>query len=321
MAGAAHLERRFIVSLLFGLLVFFGLMLFGRAGDVARALAHFRWSLLLAAVALALLNYLLRFVRWQYYLRRAAIALPAKDSWTVFTVGLAMAITPGKIGEILKAYYLRQLTGTAVSTSTALVFGERFTDLTAIILLAAVGSASLQAGGVVIAIGLGFVVVLWAGVGLPVVTRGLTRLLSVWPPLARLRQPFENLTLHARHILRPGPLFIATLLGLAAWFSECLAFFVIAQGLGLPLPLLTATFIYALGTLIGALSFLPGGLGSTEGSMVALMIGRGIPRDAASAATILVRAATLWLAVLLGLAWSAAAHRRLFIAPNDRSTG
>jgi uncharacterized membrane protein YbhN (UPF0104 family) len=46
---------------------------------------------------------------------------------------------------------------------------------------------------------------------------------------------------------------------------------------------------------------LPGGLGVAEGSLTALLAGLGTPLPQAAAATLLVRAATLWLAVGLGV--------------------
>ena len=56
----------------------------------------------------------------------------------------------------------------------------------------------------------------------------------------------------------------------------------------------------ALSTLVGALLLLPGGLGGTEGSMVAMLGADGISRPQAVAATFLTRIATLWFAVGLG---------------------
>ncbi len=45
---------------------------------------------------------------------------------------------------------------------------------------------------------------------------------------------------------------------------------------------------------------LPGGLGVAEGSLTGLLAGFGTPLPEAAAATLLVRGATLWLAVALG---------------------
>jgi uncharacterized protein (TIRG00374 family) len=103
-----------------------------------------------------------------------------------------------------------------------------------------------------------------------------------------------------RFLLRPTLLVQATLLGTLAWFCECLGFWIVLHGLGLHEPVARVTFIYALSTLVGALLLLPGGLGGTEGSMVAMLGADGISRPQAVAATFLTRIATLWFAVLLG---------------------
>jgi uncharacterized membrane protein YbhN (UPF0104 family) len=55
--------------------------------------------------------------------------------------------------------------------------------------------------------------------------------------------------------------------------------------------------------LIGGLSFLPGGLGSTEAVMSALLVAHGFSVGDAVFVTLACRLVTLWLAVLLG--WGA----------------
>jgi len=60
--------------------------------------------------------------------------------------------------------------------------------------------------------------------------------------------------------------------------------------------------VYAVTTVAGALTFLPGGLGATEVGMLALLVGRfSIEPGTAAAATFVTRVATLWFAVALGL--------------------
>ncbi|MDX8386197.1 MAG: lysylphosphatidylglycerol synthase domain-containing protein, partial [Gallionella sp.] len=53
--------------------------------------------------------------------------------------------------------------------------------------------------------------------------------------------------------------------------------------------------------MVGALSFLPGGLGGAEATMVALLILNDVAQPQAVAATVLIRLATLWFAVGLGV--------------------
>jgi uncharacterized protein (TIRG00374 family) len=58
--------------------------------------------------------------------------------------------------------------------------------------------------------------------------------------------------------------------------------------------------IYAVAVLVGAISFLPGGLGSTEAVMTALLASQGLAVGDALLITILCRLVTLWFAVLIG---------------------
>jgi uncharacterized protein (TIRG00374 family) len=61
-----------------------------------------------------------------------------------------------------------------------------------------------------------------------------------------------------------------------------------------------ATGIYAMSIVIGAASFMPGGLGGTEAAMLIFLINLGVSQEVALAATLICRFATLWFAVILG---------------------
>jgi uncharacterized protein (TIRG00374 family) len=86
-------------------------------------------------------------------------------------------------------------------------------------------------------------------------------------------------------------------------------FYLILLGLGVPPSasvLTDAIFVLAVSTLVGSASTLPGGLGAAEASITALLL-LTITSDhaLAAAATLLIRLATLWFGVTLGLiAWA-----------------
>ena len=124
-------------------LVFAGLVSYGDFRDIGQRLSHFPVTYLIAALALAGLNYLLRFIRWFYYLRVLKIRVPPAISSLVFLSGLSMSITPGKMGELLKSYLLRDRTGVPVAQSAPVVVMERLTDVVSVVLLALVGLALL----------------------------------------------------------------------------------------------------------------------------------------------------------------------------------
>ncbi|MCK7516980.1 MAG: flippase-like domain-containing protein [Ignavibacteriales bacterium] len=66
------------------------------------------------------------------------------------------------------------------------------------------------------------------------------------------------------------------------------------------IDVLWAFFSYSFSTIVGALSMLPGGLGITEGSLTLMLVRKGLSELSAFAATFIVRAVTLWFAVLVG---------------------
>jgi uncharacterized protein (TIRG00374 family) len=104
------------------------------------------------------------------------------------------------------------------------------------------------------------------------------------------------------------PLLLATVLSVLGWGAEAVALWLMLGWLGIDTGWLFACFVYALSMLAGALSFLPGGLGGAEATMVGLLLWAGHAQPEAVAATVLIRLTTLWLAVAIGgvalLAWS-----------------
>ena len=309
-------QRRLIASFIFGILVFVLLAVFADVRGIAASLRSFNWWMLPAILALALGNYLLRFIRWHYYLKILDIALPIKDSLTVFMSGLAMSITPGKVGELVKSYFLKRMTDTAMRRSVPIVFAERFTDFLSVVVLAGIGAFSFHHGEKVVWLGL---LITLAALAI-VLSRPLTlRMIDVVAKLPFIHKTAETLrTLYenAHTLLTLRPLVIAFVLGFASWFCECVGFYLTIHALGFEMGVWQATFIYAFSTFIGAITFLPGGLGTTEGTMTGLTILHGLPKDAAAAATIVIRVATLWFAVALGLLWLAP-NRDVLIPDKD----
>ena len=88
--------------------------------------------------------------------------------------------------------------------------------------------------------------------------------------------------------------------GIVAWLAEGIGFWWLLDALGHPLPVTAAVFVYAFAMLVGGLSFLPGGLGSSEAVMIGLLTLHDFPEATAVTATLICRLATLWFAVGLG---------------------
>lgn len=97
------LSKRFFLFLGLGVAVFLALSLYGNWGAVSRAFQSFSYGTLPLILALTFLNYLTRFWRWEFYLKKVNVFLTRKESFIIFMSGLVMTVTPGKMGEVLKS--------------------------------------------------------------------------------------------------------------------------------------------------------------------------------------------------------------------------
>jgi uncharacterized protein (TIRG00374 family) len=296
---------KIILGVVAGVAVYVVFSIAADARSVGRALADFRWVIALFALALAFLNYLVRFVRWHYYLKVLGLAVPAGHSFLVFLGGFSLTVTPGKLGEVVKALLLKNSHGIAAARTAPIVIAERFTDLMGLLLLACVGIFTYKTDPRFLVVGAGLV-----GLGLVVVSvepiaNFCLRLLTHIPLVRRLTHKLDEAYRTTASLLRPRPLGLGVLLSIVSWFFECTAFWAVVHGFaGASVELQAATFIYATMTIAGALSFLPGGLGVTELGMLAMLdkLATGCGPSVAAAATFITRLCTLWFAVVVGLA-------------------
>jgi uncharacterized protein (TIRG00374 family) len=219
---------------------------------------------------------------------------------------MVMAVTPGKVGEVFKSYLLRRINGTPVSASAPIVMAERLTDGLGMLLLMALGLTIYPPARPAFA-----VLLLLSLVGIGVVQYrwlcermldGVERLPFGAKVAPKLRTIYES----TAKLLNWRILLISTLISFVSWGFECVAFYYVLTGLGIdgtPLLLLQATFIFAASTLLGLVSFLPGGLGTSEVTSAGLLVVlvAGMTPSIATTATIIIRFCTLWFGVGLGV--------------------
>lgn len=272
------------------------------------------WDLVAVAALCSLLNYAFRIVRWQRYLARLGRRLPLGFVGLTYVAGFAFTVSPGKVGEMARARYYSRL-GVSLSDVAGAFFVERLMDVMAMLVLAALMAAAAPS----------YHAAMWSA-GIMVIVALVCLSVTPWNAIAgwleadhrlpravvRLGSGVTKALSAARTLLSPGALFFGFLMGLAAWGLEGIGFFVL--GSMFPAGHLTVTLgagIYAVAVLVGAISFLPGGLGSTEAVMAALLAAQGFAVADALLVTIVCRIVTLWLAVLIGWAAVFALRNRL----------
>lgn len=303
------IRKKLIPGLILGILVMIGLALLGDLRQVERSILTFDWRMYPLALLLTLGNYTLRFFKWHFYLGQIGVRrLSLAESLRLFVAGFPLAVTPGKVGEVLKAVWVNKKTGVPVGRAISVVVAERISDGMAVLMLSVAGIIAYPrywpAFAIVLALLLSIIVISQIRPLALVVLGWMERL-----PIARrftggLREFYEG----SYTLFKPLPTLLAVGLGTVSWLGEGIGFYLILVGLGLPPSLqlaATAIFILAFATVIGAASTLPGGLGAAEASiagMLTLLV--GIEPALATTATLLIRLATFWFGIALGIvAW------------------
>jgi glycosyltransferase 2 family protein len=295
------LVKRLLLGLVLGAGVYACGAIYLGFEKLGRSLASFAYWLFIPVLALTFTNYLLRYVKWTVYLRVLGIHVPFRRNLTIFLGGLSMTVTPGKIGELLKAYLLREAQGVAMARTAPVVMAERITDLLALVLLMLTGFFTFRRFQLVLYLVGGMIAVFLIIISSRRLSLAVLHLLGRLPGLRRLGDKLLEFYESTAALFRPTPLLIATTLSVAAWFCECFGFYLVLGGFpDTQVPLLLAVFIYSATTLGGVVT--PGGIGVTDGGMTALLsYAARFTAATAGAATLLIRLCTLWFAVVVGV--------------------
>ena len=261
------------------------------------------WSFLFFC---SLSNYFIRFIRWHGYIKLTGATIPFWRHFLYYLSGFALTTTPGKAGETIRSVLLRPH-GVSYPESLASFFTERFLDVIVIALLASLSVYVFDEYHGFVLITTIVILLLLPLIRSQVLISILTNVKNKihWHRI-------QTVLNHLISLINSAQLFLAWRhiagglgLGMIAWSIQGFAFYFIVSTLNFELSLLAAMGIYSISLLAGAVSFIPGGVGSTEVVMGLLLAALGADTSIAVSAPLISRLSTLWFAVAIGLLSSA----------------
>lgn len=295
--------RKLLFAMFFAVLVYGAFVIWTGADELATAASKLDPRAFIIALLLSSANYVLRFGKWEYYLKLLGLSgIPKFNSFLIFLSGFVLTVTPGKVGEVFKSAVLEQTYRVDLAKTAPIVIAERLTDVIGVVGLVLIGSAGFQGG------------LTWALFGAGAAALGVVLISFSAPALAlfawlearggraaaatpRLRLAYASLQTVGNYRVLAFP----AALSLIGWGLEGYALQILLQGLGEDSPLTLSLFFYATATLAGALVPTPGGLGVAETLMQSQLVALGgVAEGTATLAMLLIRFATLWWAVVVG---------------------
>lgn len=259
--------------------------------DAVKRVPTWAWPLFLT---FATIGYAARWIRWVIFLKYLGTQLPVRIGLMIYGSGFALGMTPAKIGEGVKAVFMRPYS-VPYAVSIGSFVAERAVDIVALSILAIAAAWHFEQYRA------------WAAATAIVVLGGFLLLRSpalttVIRRLPKLPAPAHLISLHESicTVLTWPRIPLALSLSLLAWSLEGAIFYLLLSLMGSDVPFVVIIGVFALGLLAGAASFLPGGLGSTEVVVLALLALLKVDASTAIVAVLLGRMSTLWFGVLLG---------------------
>jgi len=244
---------------------------------------------------------IVRSFRWNLMIRELGIQINLKSSILIYLCGTAFGLSPGRLGEVAKSHYLKRLVDAPISKTAPTIIIERFLDVFAILIIAL--SSVLLIGEKHQEILLGYIAV---GIFLLLIykKKHLIKILKKAESIPVLKRISNNLipSIDIIFLLLKPKIFAKTFfLSALSWLIESLVVYLVLKSFNIDLSIIKSAFIYVVSSLIGSSSLLPGGIGTTEGGLLAFFLWENIKYDDAIGPIIVIRILVLWMTIIFGI--------------------
>jgi uncharacterized protein (TIRG00374 family) len=285
-------------------------------GGVMRRVSTVQLPLLAIAVLLYPLLVMLKAWRWRLLLRQQGVDYAMGPAFLAYNSGLAAGyVTPGRVGELIKALYLRNDKGLTTGRALSSVVLERVLDLYALLATAVAGIVLIAMPRALFT--LSVPVLLVAGLGpllilLPFIRR---RLMGVMDRAATHFVPgrYKEDVAHSLNGFQSGmdqllvmplvlPLAI-TVISYLVFYGQC---YLVALSLGLPMAYGFVAFCVSLGSLMALLPISVAGLGVRDIAFITVFGTKGLaPELAISYSLLFLLVFNVFGGAIGALAWLA----------------
>lgn len=290
--------------------IYAGLGIYADLYKLITVVGNFQWIFLFAVFALTVIGYLIRFLKWDFFLKKVGVKLKTQDNLFVFFSGLSMIVTPGKMGEVWKGWLIKDMTGEKLSRTVPVVVADRVTDVLGLIILSSAGILYYK-DGLYAVLPVSFLMLLFfASVRSRMVSEKITVFFE--KRMGKYAENAKAMHITFSNLMLPRDIIFMSFIASVAWFFECLGLYVVVLGFGKQIDVLLSLFVFSFASLAGALSMVPGGLGVAEGTISGLLQFFGMDAAIAVGVALIVRIGTLWFGAVLGLSVFLMFRKRIY---------
>lgn len=271
-----------------GLVIFLLILTKIGLSNIVFVLSKMRISYAILACILTPSLAFLKASRWRYLLKMQGINYSFKASFLTYLAGLYLGlVTPGRIGELVKVYYLKQDKRISVGKSLSSILVDRFLDILVLVIFGCLGlfifSVPQRTTLTIVALtglfSFGWIVVLNRKYGQRIL-RFLYKVFLLEKIAHRAHNPFNDFYLGVEK-MRNWRLAFPLLVSLFAFFIGFFQCYLLSVSLNIPIPFLYLIFSVAIANLVSLIPISIAGIGTRDATLIGLFAILGIKPESA----------------------------------------
>ena len=291
-----------LILILVAAAVIYAIFLFASDYDtISETISSFNVNFLPHILFFATASWIPIFIKWHFLLKNSNIHVPVKGNIVVFLSGMGLELTPGHVGALIKSQILKTKFSISRTKTAPIVLIEKVYDLIGAIIASIIGIIILGMETYLIAIALSALALIFF---LMYYRPAFDLFLGLIAKRKFFSKYIENIS-DSYEIIKKSTsvksFTICILLSIAYWSIISAGVYYILAGFGIDMiDYLKILSIYTSSAFLGAITFIPGGIGVTEGSLTGLLSIQGVDISLALVASVMIRLFTFWYPVCVG---------------------
>ena len=279
------------------------IVFFSDTSLIYEKLSLIKWEYYLLILPLTFLSFTIRAIRYHLIIKDLKIPLMFSDSFLVYLSGFSMSITPGGFGTIIKSHLLKQKTGKSYSSTTPIIIYEKFLELITITMI--IGMllvlSDLLVSKIIFIMGIILSVIIFSFLKFPSSQHFLYNIFNKISFLRKYLPDIDQFSKSSSVLLKTKTFTKNLTLSIIAQIPIMIALILLFESIEISIEPFTSNQIFFTSTMLGTISFIPGGIIVTESGLLGLLLTNGIELISATVAVLLIRFVFLWFSIILGL--------------------
>ena len=294
-------NKKFLIILIGSIIVYSLFLILSDFSKLSEEILDFEIMYLPLILILVPLGWLALYFRWTILVKNSGYILPHKKNFQIFLSGFPLSITPGKVGELLKCELLKENFNIPRKITAPIILVERLYNAVGIVIISSLGIWYFDFSGTVILIASCALIGIFIALRSKSLFSSLINKISKIKYLSKFSDSFSDSYEVINHSIKPKIFIISSLLSAIYWILESVAVYFVFKSFGIDfLELYNVVLAYTSSIILGVASFVPGGIGVSEGTLISLLSIHGLSLSTAITLTLFIRMFTLWYSVFVG---------------------